>query len=61
MTKELEPYDEYCRRKANQHWEMAGLARQDKDYEDEARHVRKARRYEQYRRHFLGFPQKEEG
>lgn len=38
---------EYFRRKADQHWEMAGLARQDRDYEDAQRHTEKAREYEQ--------------
>lgn len=33
-------------RKADQHWEMAGLARQDGDKADEARHTELAREYE---------------
>lgn len=35
-------------RKANQHWEMAGLARMDGDTPDERRHTRKAQRYDAY-------------
>ena len=36
-------YDqENCRRKADQHWEMAGLARQDGN--DAARHTKEAQR-----------------
>lgn len=31
-----------CRRKADQHWEMAGLARQDNDKDDASRHTRLA-------------------
>jgi len=34
------------RRKADQHWDMAGLARQDGDKADEARHTKLARDYE---------------
>lgn len=34
---------EECRRKADQHWEMAGLARQDGDKPDEERHTKLAR------------------
>lgn len=30
---------EDCRRKADQHWEMAGLARQDNDKADADRHT----------------------
>lgn len=37
---------EQLRRKADQAWEMAGLARQDGDKEDEARHTAKARMYD---------------
>lgn len=43
---------EYYIRKANQHWEMAGLARQDRDYEDAERHTKLAREYEQKAREF---------
>lgn len=32
--------------KADQHWEMAGLARQDGDLADSARHTEQAREYE---------------
>lgn len=35
------------RRKADQHWEMAGLARKDEDEKDEDFHTKKAREYEQ--------------
>lgn len=38
-------YD-YHRMKADQHWEMAGLARQDRDTADEKRHTAKAREHE---------------
>lgn len=31
-------------RKADQHWDMAGLARQDGDVKDEQRHTAEARR-----------------
>lgn len=34
------------RRKADQHWEMAGLARQDRDEADARRHTELARKYE---------------
>lgn len=34
------------RRKADQEWDMAGLARQDRDTADEERHTAKAREYE---------------
>ena len=34
-------------RKANQHWEMAGLARQDRDPVDAERHTKLAREHEQ--------------
>jgi hypothetical protein len=37
---------ERLRRKRDQHWEMAGLARQDGDTVDAARHTAKAREYE---------------
>jgi hypothetical protein len=37
---------EQYRRKADQHWEMAGLARMDRDYEDEVRHTKLAREYD---------------
>ena len=38
---------ESCRRKADQHWEMAGLARQDGDKEDAARHTKLALEWEE--------------
>jgi hypothetical protein len=38
---------EQARRKADQHWEMAGLAAQDGDKEDAARHTKLARHYDQ--------------
>jgi len=37
---------EECRRKANQHWEMAGLARHDNDKIDEKRQTDLARLWE---------------
>lgn len=40
----------YLRMKADQHWDMAGLARQDGDHADEKRHTDKAREYEQMAR-----------
>lgn len=33
-------------RRANQEWDMAGLARRDNDTKDEARHTQNARDYE---------------
>ena len=36
---------EYYQRKRDQHWEMAGLARQDGDHKDEERHMNLAREY----------------
>ena len=36
----------YCKPKANQHWEMAGLARADGDKADEARHTKLAREWD---------------
>lgn len=44
--------DEYqrCMRKANQHWDMAGLARQDRDTADAQRHTDLARDYERQAR-----------
>lgn len=40
------PEKERLRRKANQHWDMAGLARQDGDTKDAERHTKLARDYE---------------
>lgn len=37
---------EDCRRRAHQHWEMAGLARQDMDSSDAERHTKLARLWE---------------
>jgi hypothetical protein len=37
---------EYCRRKADQHWEMAGLAHQDGDTVDALRHTKLAREWD---------------
>jgi hypothetical protein len=34
------------RRRADQEWELAGLARQDRDKADEARHTKAAQEYE---------------
>lgn len=42
MEKELDR----LRRKRDQEWEMAGLARQDGDTKDELIHISKAREYE---------------
>jgi hypothetical protein len=36
---------ERYKRKANQHWEMAGLARQDNDMRDAEKHTKMARMY----------------
>lgn len=38
---------EQCRRKADQHWEMAGLAQQDGDSADAASHTKKAKMWEE--------------
>lgn len=38
--------DEYLRRKADQHWDMAGLARKDHDPKDAARHTKSAQALE---------------
>jgi hypothetical protein len=44
------PTSDYYRRKADQEWDMAGLARQDGDLKDAEKHTIKAREYEeQYR------------
>jgi hypothetical protein len=45
MARYYSPTD--CRRKANQHWEMAGLARQDNDQADSKRHTDLARLWDQ--------------
>lgn len=37
-----------CRRKADQHWEMAGLARRDNDDADAARHTRLGHEWDQH-------------
>jgi hypothetical protein len=37
---------QYYRMKADQEWEMAGLARQDNDMKASEEHTRKAREYE---------------
>lgn len=34
------------RRKAEQHYEMAGLARQDRDHKDAERHLKLAKEYD---------------
>lgn len=46
MMKESEWY----RRKADQYWDMAGLARQDGDIKDADLHARLAREFEEKRR-----------
>lgn len=38
--------EERLRRKINQHWEMAGLARMEGDHRDADRHLKLARKYE---------------
>lgn len=43
--RDARPHNDY-RRKENQHWEMAGLARQDGDKAEEERHMKLARHYE---------------
>lgn len=51
MFMELEFGDyAYYRRKADQAWEMAGLARQDGDVAEEKRQTAQARAYEQLAR-----------
>ena len=35
-----------CRRKANQHWEMAGLARMDNDKTDAIKHTQLAKAWD---------------
>lgn len=37
---------ERLRRKRDQEWELAGLARQDRDYQAEARHTANAKDYQ---------------
>lgn len=44
--KGMDDYQRRLRRKADQHWDMAGLARQDRDTPDEIRHTKEARRLE---------------
>ena len=44
---------EYCRRKADQHYEMAGLARMDNDKVDELRHLKLAKAWEEQRASFF--------
>lgn len=41
--------DEALLRKEDQHWDMAGLARQNNDQEDAKRHTALARAYQQAR------------
>jgi hypothetical protein len=43
----------YHRRKADQAWELAGLARQDNDRADAARHTEDARKHERLYREAL--------
>lgn len=43
----MEDSYEHCRRKADQAWEMAGLARQDGDLKDAERYTKEARKWEQ--------------
>ena len=37
---------QYCQNKADQHWELAGLARQDGDKADEERQTKLAREWQ---------------
>jgi glucosamine 6-phosphate synthetase-like amidotransferase/phosphosugar isomerase protein len=49
--------DEYLdglRRKEDQEWDMAGLARQDRDTVDEAKHTEKARELQRQIAEYLG-------
>lgn len=39
--------DDRAKRKADQHWEMAGLARKDGDMKDAEKHTHIARMYDQ--------------
>jgi hypothetical protein len=41
-----EDWEGRCRRKADQHWDMAGLAARDGDRKDAARHTELARAWE---------------
>jgi hypothetical protein len=43
--RDARPYNDY-RRKANQHWELAGQARQDGDKVAEKEHTEKALEYD---------------
>lgn len=54
MNKGRESERERLIRKANQEWDMAGLARQDGDKKDEAEHTRKAREYDRMAREAEG-------
>jgi hypothetical protein len=49
---EIEKHRARLRRKADQHWDMAGCARWDRDPTDEAYHIKKAREYEAALRDF---------
>jgi hypothetical protein len=46
-------YDRY-RRKSNQEWDLAGLARQDGDMEASNKHTEQAREYDRLARECLG-------
>lgn len=46
MSKETEGTYAYHRRKADQAWEMAGLARQDRDYADAEKRTKEAQEHE---------------
>lgn len=41
---------DYYRMKADQEWELAGLARQDGDHQDALKHTEKAREYQRLAR-----------
>lgn len=47
QDKSKNPGGEWFKRKANQHWEMAGLAAQDGDITDYLRHTKLAKIYDQ--------------
>jgi hypothetical protein len=48
LHKHFDP--DFCLRKANQHWEMAGLARQDGDKVDADRHTKLAIMWDERRK-----------
>lgn len=48
-----DPVLERLRRKRDQEWDMAGLARQDRDSKAELAHTKKAREYERQIKEYL--------